>query len=111
MGNSIFKRNNRIHSEIYNIDYEENENNYNTIEKEIAYIDETKIIYNYTQCVICLDPISGITLNCGHSDFCYSCIESLIIYNKNNGISTTCPLCRELVTHVNLNYNLTFNVT
>jgi hypothetical protein len=102
MGNSIFKRNTRI----YNLETHTN----NKVEHDTPYIDESKIIYNYEPCSICYDPISGITLNCGHSDFCYSCIESLIFYNKNNGITTVCPLCRELVTNVNFNYNLTFNV-
>lgn len=106
MGNSIFKRNNRIRNDnFYNI--EQN----NRIEDEIAYIDDSKINYKYSQCSICLDPISGIMLNCGHDNFCYSCIETLIKYNAANNIKTVCPLCREPVTHVNIKYNLTFNVT
>lgn len=106
MGNSIFKRN-RIHNnDFYNI-----ETNNNTIENEVAYIDESKINYNYSPCSICLDPISGIMLNCGHDNFCYACIETLILHNKENNIRSLCPLCREPITHVNINYNLTFNVT
>ena len=71
----------------------------------ISYIVYTVciIIYNKSkmseiqECSICLNEIVvSSRLNCGHT-FCDECIKKSILINK------LCPLCRQLITHINDN--------
>jgi len=45
------------------------------------------------ECGICLESISEIKINCGHS-FCKSCLSKYL----NEYSKTDCPYCREIIT-------------
>ena len=56
------------------------------------------------ECFICYDSVPShcfITTNCKHS-FCFSCIQGCIHSGKLTQQLFTCPMCRTLVTSVNI---------
>jgi hypothetical protein len=55
-------------------------------------------------CSICYDSLQSnkfITMNCKHS-FCFECFQGCIHSIKNTEQCPTCPMCRAIVTQVNV---------
>ena len=57
-------------------------------------------------CIICHERIINTKFNCNHCCVCYQCAYDWIKYKEE----PTCPLCREPITKVILNYKLEFPV-
>ena len=55
---------------------------------------ENVIRFNFHdgKCCICLDNSPSVILNCGHTDFCYSCIIDYCDHQWNNNKVPTCPI-------------------
>jgi len=78
----------------------------------IRKLDNDKIIrfpeqYG-SECCICLENSPNVYLNCSHHNFCYNCISKLVEFNYAMNKVPKCPICREIITSVNLGYILEF---
>jgi len=73
---------------------------------------ENVIRFNFHdgKCCICLDKSPSVILNCGHTEFCYSCIIDYCDHQWNNNKVPTCPICRATINKVSLGYILDFNI-
>jgi hypothetical protein len=60
-------------------------------------------------CSICLEETPQAQLNCGHNQFCYSCMVKLVRFNFTMNTAPKCPICRKLITSIFLGYTLEFN--
>jgi len=128
MGNSLFKnrRNNRV---VPNTNFENDGpviNEYHVPAHPIGpppsnprnpYILESLNVKNVIRfnfhdgkCCICLDNSPSVILNCGHTEFCYSCIIEYCEHQWNNNKVPTCPICRATLNKVSLGYILDFNI-
>ena len=102
MGNLLCK--NQIHhdsEEYYNV-HKDNDND---------YLNSQDIIYDTNSlCTICMDSKCCVLLNCGHSNFCYSCIRGLYYYNESHEIPHNCPICREKIRTIKVKYNMIYYI-
>jgi hypothetical protein len=76
-----------------------------TIEGQLTYLEADKIVCDNEPCCICMDNLSCVSLDCGHTNFCWECIRELSL----NGYRE-CPLCRTEISKINVCYNLEFKV-
>ena len=96
---------NRI--EAYNFDHPDISNNSNkelvSIEGQLSYLDANKIICSMEPCCICMDNLSCVKLDCGHTNFCWECLREMVM----NGYRE-CPICRAEFKSIQIGYNLEF---
>ena len=73
---------------------------------------ENVIRFNFHEgkCCICLDNSPSVILNCGHTEFCYSCIIDYCDHQWNNNKVPTCPICRTTISKVSMGYILDFHI-
>lgn len=78
----------------------------------IKSLERDKIIQlgNHDElCSICLEEAPQAQINCGHNQFCYSCIVKLVRFNYSMNTAPKCPICREPISNIFLGYILEFN--
>jgi hypothetical protein len=64
----------------------------NYLEKVPVFYEEIGDNKERDECVVCLDRVSIIMINCGHKCMCRECFNDY--YFSKQQLSKTCPMCR-----------------